>query len=942
MSTFTTKSGTQQPTLSSLQVPDTGNVELNAYLTSLQTVLIQSANVNPETGTIVPPTTPVQESDNAYSFKYLQIGFADNEFGTGFGNRITANTNFWCFKNDSGGNGLAVVDSMFGNYTAQPMLNGFRDPDSNVFNQTLWYQINPGRVVRFSVADANLANNYFSNQPGWYTFDTFNMSNGAITRNAYTPLDLDISTVSQTGRQPDTTVIDPEATIGVLNLNTNRYTNTGVVYTEMQDGIRRYVDVYAHSLIAQRSNAFNFAPGYVQADFITTVGNRVNTFGDTVVTQGNGLFISGDGLQYNYYANDVVQGVDADSAYAVINANGLAMFNSIYIQRDGEVWGNAHTLINNNTSAFLNQCHANSVWTDSLLYANGMPWNFGNGSGGGGNGSPGGLSYTVQYNNAGAFGGSANLSWDPFSNTFLVNQSIFYSNNRIQFSNSTILDANDSPRLTLLESDGTFFQVNGNGRAGGEFWTIFADGSVNFAEDPSFGYRPNVGINKFGDLVGGNNIEDGVDNGGIFSWGRITTPLNTQTYSNGSSNFGRGNAVINPTQASVFRQGIYVGDTSNVSRYTQIQNDGDIFGGYAGFGNISWGNLTDATNRLVISADGSIRTDKYQFANGNPVPFGGGGSGSPGGPNLSLQFNLNGTFQGESSLAYDYTRNLLNLSNGSIESDFATGNPFFVANARTGLLAVHYANTTFPNPLFEVDAHPDGGDVSIRYAQDTRPFFFANARSGQTAIGIDRADNAALVISKGGPNANRLEDKDIGTFVDSFVHYANFSAGESGFIEVDCDAAPSWRMFGYSGILNAIFQPTISASANVTNARFSLFRGDPIQPGGAFFVTTDNGRIFFLDGAGTQLYSCGPDGQIPETHIFRPAPALNANNSSFVASFTSRTNFGGGANSIAFGVQNNGRLRMLAYSNGPTDPSTTVGYVPITVGNGNYWIPIVQ
>lgn len=57
---------------------------------------------------------------------------------------------------------------------------------------------------------------------------------------------------------------------------------------------------------------------------------------------------------------------------------------------------------------------AGYILTDNLLYANGEPYSFS------GNGTPGGSNTQVQYNNAGAFGSSANFTFDQTTNTLTV------------------------------------------------------------------------------------------------------------------------------------------------------------------------------------------------------------------------------------------------------------------------------------------------------------------------------------------------------------------------------------------------------------------------------------------------------------------------------------------------------------------------------------------
>ncbi len=81
---FTTKALTQQPSLESLQVPDTGSIELNAYLAAQRDLLVQTIS-NSASSSNVSPTTPEETKDESFGAKWLQIRFADDLFGTNFG-----------------------------------------------------------------------------------------------------------------------------------------------------------------------------------------------------------------------------------------------------------------------------------------------------------------------------------------------------------------------------------------------------------------------------------------------------------------------------------------------------------------------------------------------------------------------------------------------------------------------------------------------------------------------------------------------------------------------------------------------------------------------------------------------------------------------------------------------------------------------------------------
>jgi hypothetical protein len=90
---------------------------------------------------------------------------------------------------------------------------------------------------------------------------------------------------------------------------------------------------------------------------------------------------------------------------------------------------------------------------------------------GGGNGTPGGANTTIQFNNSGAFGGSANLTWDG-ANVQIGSSGLFkLSNgvtNYVSFRAPNVISSNVT--WTLPNTDGTDGQVLITNGAGTLFW----------------------------------------------------------------------------------------------------------------------------------------------------------------------------------------------------------------------------------------------------------------------------------------------------------------------------------------------------------------------------------------------------------------------------------------------------------------------------------------
>jgi hypothetical protein len=975
---FTTKALTQQPSLESLQVPDTGSIELNAYLAAQRDLLVQTIS-NSASASNVSPTTPEETKDESFGAKWLQIRFSDDLFGTNFGNVIQQTSNYYCLYNDSGNSEFqAVINENFGDYTPIPTLNGWRTlPVGNtasLFNYTLYYQINPGRVVKFVIDDANVANTFLSTQPGWYTFDLFNgvYPNGVnnITRQAYTPLDLDISTVSQTGNQ------QAQDTASILNLQTGQYTSN-VVFVEMLDGQGRYVDTYAHGFIAQESNAFSFTKGYLEGDS-TYVRSTPGNTSYSVVTTGDGVYVGQDVLELVVSGNYVV---DTDTVYGAFESNGRITTSTVRIQDTTEFWATATDVIHGNRSTDFNQMHANSVYTNSLLQANGVPWaftsvygnanvaaylptyggNVGNGAGyifgngafltgitSSGNGVPAGSLYTVQFNNGNGFGSSENFYYDPTANEAGINQTVIYSNGRVDFNANAYVTATPSLRLnqntysSQMTADGfdalnlsgfDFITVSANANIGIEtdFYTLNQANGLSLGTPVYGSSNANLFIRTDGNIYGAS------ENRGVFYWGNYYSSANNQytvTYANGVSNWGEGNTIISPLSPGLFNQGLYI------SNRTQLQNDGDVFGGYTGTGNLYWGNTSVAAQRLTVLSNGAVLTDNYQYSNGTPVTFGGGGgNGTPGGVNLSVQFNLAGTFAGESTFTYDFTQNLLNISNGAVAVDYANGNPMFEANARGGYIGSYYGTGA---AQFEIDSAT--GRLALVYPDGVSASYIHNPSTGFTGI-FNRATDPVFAVSS---NSNTMSLNSVAVFgADFFVESLD---GSTDLFNVNpgANAITISTVTGYTAA-------TIGGKGDGSQTRMSLFADDghkffDFEADGeidfknisenSVFRISDQGNITIRDGfssggnVGNVLYSMTPGGSIT-THIFRPSPFVA--DTTYVLSVTDKVN-----NRI-FGVAANNAFNADYYSSGPADTTTAVRWVRWNHPSlGNLWMPLYQ
>lgn len=105
-------------------------------------------------------------------------------------------------------------------------------------------------------------------------------------------------------------------------------------------------------------------------------------------------------------------------------------------------------VVHANGASLVGNLSSNGVKTDNLLYANGQPWDLG--------GNPGGSNTTLQFNNAGEFGGSNNLAFNSTTNLLTLTGNLSVSDNLLLSSNSAIkVNNNAGSAGQVLTSNGT-------------------------------------------------------------------------------------------------------------------------------------------------------------------------------------------------------------------------------------------------------------------------------------------------------------------------------------------------------------------------------------------------------------------------------------------------------------------------------------------------------
>lgn len=229
----------------------------------------------------------------------------------------------------------------------------------------------------------------------------------------------------------------------------------------------------------------------------------------------------------------------------------------------------------------------------------------------------GGLNTQLQYNNNGAFNGIPNVTFN--GNTLSLGQ----------VANLSILGGENG---YFLQTDGTgnlTWSPSGNGGGSGNGVPGGANSQVQFNDSGSFG-----------------------GNSG-FTFNKTTGVLSTiQIQSN--------NIVGN-----VIASNYFIGDGSNISNITNLGTLSSLtVSGPVNLGSVSNLNISGGFSGYVLTTDGAGHLS-WQGA--------GGGGSSPGGANLSFQYNNNGNFAGTSTMSYNPNDGSISVR-GTINANIVTAN----------------------------------------------------------------------------------------------------------------------------------------------------------------------------------------------------------------------------------------------------------------------------
>jgi hypothetical protein len=263
-----------------------------------------------------------------------------------------------------------------------------------------------------------------------------------------------------------------------------------------------------------------------------------------------------------------------------------------------------------------NVAFANYVKTDNLLYANGVPWNFG---GGGGGATVAGTNTQVQFNDGGSFGSNANFVFDK-------------STNRLTVDNITANGA-ALTNLTGANISGTVANANFAAYAGNI--TLAAQSNItSLGTLTSLSVTGNIstGNANLGNLVIANFFSGSGNNLSNIQASNITGAIAYATTANAVAGSNVSGAVSYAATANAVAGGNVMGQVGNalvagtvytaaqtnitsVGTLTSLTVTGNITGGNANLGNAVTANYFIGNGALLTGVD-TLTVGNAGFADG--------------------------------------------------------------------------------------------------------------------------------------------------------------------------------------------------------------------------------------------------------------------------------------------------------------------------------------
>ena len=331
---------------------------------------------------------------------------------------------------------------------------------------------------------------------------------------------------------------------------------------------------------------------------------------------------------------------------------------------------------------------ANKVYANSFFYANGQPFNA----------NPGGSNTQLQFNNNGALCGIPNVTWNG---------------NILSLGNVSSLSIGGGLNGYVLQTDGTGNLTwtaqtggSGNGAPGGANTEIQFNDAGSFGGDAGFTYNKNTNTLYVENISAGNSPDDTMTaEGNLNVVGNISAVENITANGNITAEYFIGNGyyisgltldvanyVSQPDQSNITSLGnlLYLNIDGDTTSLGNINISGNFSGSNLSLGaNLTASNAT-FSNKVIVNSNLTVNTSAVLRVSGNVNTAGspnislgtlsnihitggtggqvlstdgtgnlywatgsGGGNGSPGGNNQSVQFNSGGDFGGDNTFVYD-------------------------------------------------------------------------------------------------------------------------------------------------------------------------------------------------------------------------------------------------------------------------------------------------
>lgn len=342
---------------------------------------------------------------------------------------------------------------------------------------------------------------------------------------------------------------------------------------------------------------------------------------------------------------------------------------------------------------------------------------------GGGSGSPAGSNTQVQFNNSGAFGASANFTFDPGAkllNVVANNSSSAGINVQVGFIQSDIGFV--ASNLTALTYNAV--QAVGGGMAAKSFTAInyMQTGNSSGIPTPTSGDSFHAGAQYWDTVAGCQEVYTGsgwvcLGSGGATSPGGSSTMVQ---YNSGGSFAGSAdfewlqaqkllNVVATAGQAGINVQLGYIQSALGfvaVPASATTYNAVSALGGGMAANSFTAAKYVQVGNSPAIPALSggdsfhagalywSTASNAMQVYNGSAWVSLGGGSGTPGGVDTNIQFNSGGSFGGTNNFTWDNGNHILNVSALSSSTAGINVQIGFVQSA-VGFVAVPGSATTY-------------------------------------------------------------------------------------------------------------------------------------------------------------------------------------------------------------------------------------------------------